>query len=123
MFLFLTLIDFGGGGSGCHLGSHSPNIGEKGFRNLWAVSIFWGPRVGRGELLGGLEVGRQSPCHLHAHIHPEHDGGVRCSGRDEEVPRLGPSWQQGSWQVATASAALGTIVTRHLVAGIVSGDL
>ena len=47
-FLFLTLIDFGGGGSGCHLGSHSPNIGKKGFRNLCAVSIFWGPRAGRG---------------------------------------------------------------------------
>ena len=71
-------------------------------------------------MLGGLEVGRQSPCHLHAHIQPEHDGGVRCSGRDEEVPRLGPSWQQGLWQVATASAVLGT---GHLVAGIISGEL
>lgn len=73
-------------------------------------------------MLGGLEVGRQCPCYLHAHIHPEHDGGVRCSGWDEQVPRLGPSWPQGLWQVATTSAALGTTVTGHLVAGIVSGE-
>ena len=73
--------------------------------------------------MGGLEGWRQGPYHLRAHIHPEHEGGVRCSGRDEGVPRLGASWQQGLWQVATASAALGATVAGQLVAGIVSGAL